>query len=159
MNVRVGQGYDVHRLVAGRHFVLGGVEIPYSHGPLGHSDGDVLLHALCDALLGALALGDIGSHFPDTDPAFAGADSAALVTRTVALVEARGWQIANVDTTVHAERPRIGPHVGAIRARIASLLRCGADLVSVKAKTNEGLGEIGRGEAIAATAIVLIARS
>jgi len=156
MNLRIGHGYDLHRLVAGRRFVLGGVEIPHTHGPLGHSDGDVVLHALCDALLGALALGDIGQHFPDTDPNFAGADSATLLARVIALVRARNFTVANVDVTVHAERPRIRPHVARMRARIAALLDCPNDAVSIKAKTNEGLGEIGRGEAIAATAVALL---
>lgn len=159
MNVRVGQGYDLHRLVEGRRFVLGGVEIPHSCGPLGHSDGDVVLHALCDALLGGLALGDIGSHFPDTDPAFAGADSATLVTHVVEMIRERRFRVGNVDITVHAERPRIGPHVDRIRDRICVLLGCSRDDVSIKAKTNEGIGEIGRGEAIAASVIVLLAGS
>lgn len=156
MKLRIGQGYDLHRLVAGRRFVVGGVEIPHSHGPLGHSDGDVVLHAICDALLGALALGDIGAHFPDTDPQFAGADSSALTVHVVGLVNARGYRVANVDVTIHTERPRIGPHRTRILAHVATLLGCDADAVSIKAKTNEGLGEIGRGEAIAATAIALL---
>ena len=159
MNLRIGQGHDLHRLVAGRRFVLGGIEIPHTHGPLGHSDGDVVLHAICDALLGALALGDIGAHFPDTDPRLAGADSALLVERVVELVGARGYRVVNVDVTVHAERPKIGPHAARIRARVAALLGCEEGAVSIKAKTNEGLGEIGRGEAIAATAVALVAAS
>lgn len=156
MTVRIGHGYDLHRLVPDRRCVLGGIEIPHTHGPLGHSDGDVVLHALCDALLGALALGDIGSHFPDSDPAFAAADSATLTARVVELVATRGYVVGNVDITVHAERPRIGPHAERMRMRIAELLRCAREDVSVKAKTNEGLGDIGRGEAIAATAVVVL---
>jgi 2-C-methyl-D-erythritol 2,4-cyclodiphosphate synthase len=157
MKLRIGQGYDLHRLVAGRSFVVGGVGIPHSHGPLGHSDGDVVLHAICDALLGALALGDIGAHFPDTDPQWAGADSSALTAHVVGLVKARGYRVVNVDVTVHAELPKIGPHGARIRSHVAGLLDCDVDAVSIKAKTNEGLGEIGRGEAIAATAIALLA--
>jgi len=155
---RIGQGYDLHRLVAGRRFMLGGIEIPHSHGPLGHSDGDVVLHALCDAFLGALALGDIGGMFPDTDPAFAGADSATLAATVVERVVSHGYVIGNVDVTIHAERPRIGPHVTRMRVRLAEILGCEVDAVSIKAKTNEGLGEIGRGEAIAATAVALLQR-
>lgn len=157
MKLRIGQGHDLHRLVPGRRFVVGGVEIAHSHGPLGHSDGDVLLHAVCDALLGALALGDIGAHFPDTDPRFAGADSSALTAHVVALVRERGFRVVNVDVTIHAERPKIGPHAARIRAHVAALLGCGEGDVSVKAKTGEGLGEIGRGEAVAASAVALLA--
>lgn len=157
MRLRVGQGYDLHRLVTGRRFVVGGVEIDHTHGPLGHSDGDVVLHALCDAMLGALALGDIGTYFPDTDPSLAGADSAELTRRVVGLVAGRGYCISNVDVTIHAERPRIGPHVESMRQRIAEIMGCDPGVVSIKAKTNEGLGEIGRGEAIAASAVALLA--
>lgn len=153
---RIGQGHDLHRLVAGRPFIVGGVEIPHDRGPLGHSDGDVVLHALCDAILGALALGDIGRHFPDTDPAWKGADSLRLLEHVASLMEQRGYAIGNVDVTIHAEKPRIGPHVEPMRRAIAKALACDAERVSIKAKTNEGLGEIGRGEAIAASAIALL---
>lgn len=136
--------------------VLGGVPIPNPKGPLGHSDGDVLLHALCDALLGAAALGDIGTHFPDTDPLWKGADSAALLTHVVGLVTGIGFTPVNVDATVVAEQPKVGPHREAIRARLADLLGLPLDAVSVKAKTSEGLGDIGRGDAIACHAVVLL---
>ena len=156
MPVRIGHGYDLHRLVAGRRFVLGGVEIEHSHGPLGHSDGDVLLHAACDALLGALALGDIGRHFPDSDPRWAGADSRRLLGAVVAMVHEQGYAVGNLDATVHAEQPRIGPHVDRIRAGLATLLDVDLGRVSIKAKTNEGLEAIGRGEAIAATVVATV---
>lgn len=156
MRLRIGHGYDLHRLVPDRPFVLGGVAIEHSHGPLGHSDGDVALHAICDALLGAAALGDIGSHFPDTDPRYAGADSGDLVRHVVSLVGNAGYRVGNIDVTVHAEKPKIGPHVARIRSRIAELSGCPLDAISLKAKTNERLGEIGRGEAIAATAVALL---
>lgn len=154
--LRIGQGYDLHRLVAGRRFVLGGKEIEHDRGPLGHSDGDVVLHALCDAILGALALGDIGSHFPDTDPRWKGADSRDLCRHVIDQMHERGYEVSNADVNVHTEEPKIGPHREAIRASVAELLSCPVDDVSLKAKTNEGLDAIGRGEAIAATAVVLL---
>ncbi len=154
--MRIGHGYDLHALAPGRRLVLGGVEIPHSHGPLAHSDGDVLLHALADALLGAAALGDIGEHFPDTDPAFAGADSRVLLQRVVALVRAAGYAVANVDATVLAQQPKLAPHRDAMRANIAADLGIAHDAVSVKATTTEQLGPVGRGEAIAAHAVCLL---
>ncbi|MBP7096185.1 MAG: 2-C-methyl-D-erythritol 2,4-cyclodiphosphate synthase [Spirochaetia bacterium] len=155
---RVGEGWDVHRLVEGRRLLLGGLEIPFERGELGHSDGDVLLHALIDALLGAAALGDIGAHFPPSDARWKDADSLLLLARTVALVAAEGWRIVNADCTVVLERPRLRPHVEAIRARVAAALGLEVGRVSVKAKTAEGLGPIGSGEAVEARAVVLIDR-
>ena len=155
---RVGEGWDVHRLVEGRRLLLGGLEIPFERGELGHSDGDVLLHALIDALLGAAALGDIGAHFPPSDARWKDADSLLLLARTVALVDAEGWRIVNADCTVVLERPRLRPHVEAIRARVAAALGLEVGRVSVKAKTAEGLGPIGSGEAVEARALVLIDR-
>lgn len=157
MKLRVGQGYDVHRLVAGRRLIIGGVEIPSERGLLGHSDADVLLHALCDALLGAAALGDIGRHFPDTDDRFAGADSRALLREVSRRVAAKGYRVVNVDSTVIAQRPKLAPHIDAMVANIAVDLGIDAGQVNVKAKTNEGIGHLGRGEGIAAQAIVLLA--
>ncbi len=155
-SMRIGQGHDLHRLVAGRRFIVGGVEIAHDRGPLGHSDGDVVLHALCDAILGALALGDIGRHFPDTDPTWKGVDSARLLEHVAGLMRQRGYQVGNVDVTIHAEKPRMAPHIEVMRQVIATAVGCDPERVSVKAKTNEGLGEIGRGEAIAASAIALL---
>ncbi|HPD14284.1 MAG TPA: 2-C-methyl-D-erythritol 2,4-cyclodiphosphate synthase [Planctomycetota bacterium] len=154
--MRVGLGYDIHRLVPGRPLRLGGVEIPSPVGLLGHSDGDALLHAVCDALLGAAALGDLGDHFPDTDPAFLGADSAHLLRQALAKVRAAGYQPANLDATVVAQQPRLGPHKAAIRQRLADLLALDPSLVSLKAKSNNGLDAVGQGLAIAAHAVVLI---
>jgi len=153
---RIGTGFDVHALVAGRRLILGGVEIPHSHGLEGHSDADVLLHAVADALLGALALGDLGHWFPPGDPHTAGADSADLLGQVVAEVSRRGWRAANLDCTVIAERPRLAPHVPAMRARLAQVLGVTLECVSVKATTSEGLGFTGRGEGIAAQAVVLL---
>lgn len=154
--MRIGHGYDLHALAAGRRLVLGGVEIAHHRGPIAHSDGDVLLHALADALLGAAALGDIGQHFPDNDPAYAGADSRALLRRVVALVRAAGYAVANVDVTVLAQRPKLAPHRDAMRANIAADLGLDIGAVSVKATTTEGLGVVGRQEAIAAHAVCLL---
>ena len=154
--MRIGHGYDLHALAPGRRLVLGGVHIPHSHGPIAHSDGDVLLHALADALLGAAALGDIGQHFPDTDPAFAGADSRALLRHVAALVRDAGYSVANVDATVLAQRPKLAPHRDAMRANIAADLGLDIGAVSVKATTTEGLGPVGRGEAISAHAVCLL---
>lgn len=153
---RVGIGFDVHRLIAGRPLVLGGVTIPFALGLEGHSDADVVLHAVMDALLGALALGDIGQHFPNTDPAFLGADSAGLARTVWSLVAARGWQIGNIDVMVLAEHPKISPYVPAMRAAMAALFECDSMQVSVKATTLEGMGFVGRKEGIAAQAMVLL---
>lgn len=154
--IRIGIGYDIHRLVKGRKLILGGVEIPFERGLMGHSDSDVLTHAVCDALLGAAALGDIGTHFPDTEPRWAGASSLDFLAHVVELLADRGYQVANVDATVMAERPKLKPHVTAIRERLASVLKVHLDQVSVKAKTGEGLESVGRGEAIAAQAVALL---
>ena len=154
--MRIGHGYDVHAFMAGEYVLVGGVRIPAQVGVRAHSDGDVALHALCDALLGAAALGDIGRHFPDDDPAWAGADSVGLLAEVVARVHAEGWFAVNADLTVIAEQPRIGPHVEAMRACIASALQISPAAVNVKATTHEGLGALGRGEGIAAHAVVLL---
>ncbi|ANX03067.1 2-C-methyl-D-erythritol 2,4-cyclodiphosphate synthase [Immundisolibacter cernigliae] len=157
--MRIGHGYDLHALAPGRRLVLGGVEIQHSHGPIAHSDGDVLLHALADALLGAAALGDIGQHFPDTDPAYAGADSRVLLRRVASLVREAGYGVLNIDATVLAQRPKLAPHRDAMRANIAADLGLDIGAVSVKATTTEGLGPVGRGEAISAHAVCLLARA
>lgn len=154
--MRIGQGYDVHALVADRRLIIGGVDIPYDKGLAGHSDADVLLHAVCDALLGAAALGDIGSHFPDSDARYRGADSRVLLREVGEKVRAAGWLIGNVDATIVAQAPRMAPHVAAMRENIASDLRIGVTAVSVKAKTTEKLGYIGAGEGIAAQAVALL---
>ena len=156
MNMRIGHGYDVHATTDGDHVMLGGVRIDAPFGLRAHSDGDVALHALCDALLGAAALGDIGRHFPDTEPAWAGAPGQKLLRRTVALVRDRGWVAVNADLTIIAERPRIGPHIDAMREGIAAELDLDRRAVNVKATTHEGIGGIGRGEGIAAHAVVLL---
>jgi len=158
LNIRVGQGYDVHQLVEGRKLILGGVDIPCDKGLLGHSDADALLHAITDALLGAAGLGDIGRHFPDTDPRYQGADSRVLLRDTVALLAKAGWQPVNVDSTLIAQRPKLAPHVPAMVANIAADLGLAPDCVNVKGKTNEKLGYLGRCEAIEAQAVVLIQR-
>lgn len=152
--VRVGIGTDLHRLAGGRRLVLGHVAIEHTHGPVAHSDGDVVLHAIVDALAGAAGLPDIGEMFPDTDPAWRGADSGTLLTATLARVAERGYQVVNVDATIHAQRPKLGPHKAAIRAEVARLLAVPLDAVSIKAKTGEGVDAVGREEAIACTAIV-----
>jgi len=157
-SMRVGEGWDVHALVAGRKLILGGVEIPYERGLLGHSDADALLHAITDALLGAAGLGDIGRHFPDTDARFKGADSSVLLAEAAARVRAQGWQIANVDSTIVAQAPKMAPHIAAMRERIAAALGLAADQVNVKAKTAEKMGPVGEGLSIEARAIVLLAR-
>ena len=154
--LRIGQGYDVHALVEGRPLILGGVAIPFDRGLAGHSDADALLHAITDALLGAAGLGDIGTHYPDTDPTHAGADSALLLADTVKTINAAGFSIVNIDTTVIAQRPRLGPHIAAMRLAIASACSISIEQVNVKAKTNEKLGYLGRNEAIEAQAVVLI---
>ncbi|TMS58725.1 2-C-methyl-D-erythritol 2,4-cyclodiphosphate synthase [Imbroritus primus] len=157
-DVRVGQGYDVHALVAGRPLILGGVTIPHDKGLLGHSDADALLHALTDALFGAAGLGDIGRHFPDTDPAFAGADSRVLLREAAARVRAAGYAIGNVDATVIAQAPKLAPHVNGMVENIAQDLGIAVERVNVKAKTNEKLGYLGRQEAIEAQAVALLLR-
>ena len=156
---RIGVGYDIHRLVKGRPLILGGIQVPHSKGLLGHSDGDVLLHAVADALLGACALGDIGRHFPDTDERFRGADSAGLLGRVLNLVSDTGWRPVNVDVNIIAQEPKFAPLIDEMRGRVASLLSLPMGAVSIKARTNEGLGAIGSGEAIAAQAAVLVASS
>ncbi len=158
MSFRVGQGFDVHRFAepsAGRPLVLMGIAVPHDRGLEGHSDADVMLHALMDALLGAAGLGDIGQHFPDTDPSYRGADSTVLLARVVALVRERGWSVANADVTLVGERPKLAPHRQAMRERIAPLLGIAADALNVKATTTEKLGFPGRGEGLAALAVVL----
>ena len=155
---RIGEGWDVHALVPGRPLVIGGVVIPHTHGLLGHSDADVLLHAITDALLGAAGLGDIGTHFPDTDAAFKGADSATLLTEAARRVRAAGWRIGNVDSTVIAQAPRLGPPRAAMVARSAAALGVDAAQVNVKAKTAEKLGPVGQGASIEARAVLLLLR-
>lgn len=154
--MRIGHGYDVHRFAEGRKLILGGAEIPFDRGLLGHSDADVLLHAICDALLGAAALGDIGAHFPDTDPRYAGIDSRLLLQKTAALLLENGWRVSNLDATVLAERPKLRPFIEAMRANIAADLALPLSAVSVKATTEEGLGFTGAMEGIAAHAVCLL---
>jgi 2-C-methyl-D-erythritol 2,4-cyclodiphosphate synthase len=154
--VRVGQGYDAHRFGADRPLVLGGVAVPHDQGLLAHSDGDVLVHALCDALLGAAALGDIGRHFPDTDPAYAAIDSRILLRRVMAALTDRGLRVLNADTTIVAQRPRLAAHLPAMQANLAQDLGVAVGQVNVKATTTEGMGFTGRGEGIAAYAVVLL---
>lgn len=156
--LRVGHGYDVHRLVEGRALILGGVTVPFDRGLLGHSDADVLTHAVMDALLGAAALGDIGKLFPDSDAAYAGADSIALLERVTALLREHGWQVGNVDATVVAQTPRLAPYVPEMRRRLAEAMGLDVDCVSVKATTEERLGFTGSGEGMAAHAVALIER-
>ncbi len=153
---RIGQGYDVHALVPGRKLILGGVEIPFEKGLLGHSDADALLHAITDALLGAAGLGDIGRHFPDTDPRYKGADSRVLLRDALTLVRQQGWELVNVDATLIAQQPRLSSHIPAMCALIAEDLGLAAGCVNVKGKTNEKLGYLGRNEAIEAQAVVLL---
>jgi 2-C-methyl-D-erythritol 2,4-cyclodiphosphate synthase len=154
--LRIGEGWDTHALVPGRKLVLGGVDIPYERGLLGHSDADALLHAITDALLGAAGLGDIGRHFPDTDERFRGADSIVLLTEAARRVREGGWQVANVDSTVIAQAPKLAPHIEAMRGRIANALGVAAAQVNVKAKTAELLGPVGMGQSIEARAVVLL---
>ena len=156
--IRIGQGYDVHRLVEGRKLILGGVEIPWEKGLLGHSDADVLIHAVMDALLGAAALGDIGAIFPDSDPKYEGADSVELLRKVNALLREKGWRLGNLDATVIAQRPRLAPHIPEMRRMIAEALSASIDDVSVKATTEEHLGFTGRGEGISAQAVALLLR-
>ena len=154
--MRIGQGFDVHRIVAGRKLIIGGVTIPFDKGLEGHSDADVLIHAVCDALLGAAALGDIGRHFPDTDPKYKNADSRALLREVASKVKQAGFSVANVDATIIAQAPKMAPRIPAMIANIAADLGIGSGQVNVKAKTAERLGAIGRGEGIAAEAIALL---
>ncbi|QNP40043.1 2-C-methyl-D-erythritol 2,4-cyclodiphosphate synthase [Lysobacter solisilvae (ex Woo and Kim 2020)] len=156
MNIRIGQGFDVHAFGDGDHVVLGGVRIAHDRGVLAHSDGDVVIHALCDAMLGALALGDIGQHFPPSDPQWKGADSRAFLRRCNELIGERGWRVGNADVTVVCERPKVGPHAPAMRGLLAGDLGIDIDAVSIKATTSEKLGFTGRGEGIAAQAVVLL---
>ena len=156
--LRVGHGYDVHRLVEGRALILGGVTVPFDRGLLGHSDADVLTHAVMDALLGAAALGDIGKLFPDSDAAYAGADSIALLERVTALLREHGWQVGNVDATVVAQAPKLAPYIPEMRRRLAKAMGLDVDCVSVKATTEERLGFTGSGEGMAAHAVALIER-
>jgi 2-C-methyl-D-erythritol 2,4-cyclodiphosphate synthase len=154
--IRSGIGYDLHRLAEGRKLILGGVEVPFTKGPMGHSDGDVLSHALCDALLGAGGLGDIGTHFPDSDPKWKGASSLLFLEQTSKLLDGRHLRISHVDAVVIAEQPKLGPHFPAMREALARALGVSAEQINLKAKTNEGVDAIGRGEAIAAHAIVTL---
>jgi 2-C-methyl-D-erythritol 2,4-cyclodiphosphate synthase len=153
---RIGEGWDTHALVQGRPLVLGGVEIPHTHGLLGHSDADALCHAITDALFGALALGDIGHHFPDTDERFKGADSLALLAEAARRVRGAGWHVGNVDGTIIAQAPKMAPHILAMRQRLSTALDVGLDQVSVKAKTAEKMGPVGEGKAIEARAVCLL---
>ena len=159
LEYRIGLGHDRHRLVAGRKLLLGGVEVPFELGLDGHSDADVLLHAITDALLGAAGLGDIGDWFPNTDPQWAGADSTVFLQAALSAVKERGWQVVNLDCTIHAERPKLSPHKAAIKNNVARLLGVLEDQVNVKAKTGEKVGSVGRLEAIDADAVVLLGRS
>ena len=154
--MRIGQGFDTHALVGGRELVIGGVRIPYEKGLAGHSDADVLIHAVCDALLGAAGLGDIGAHFPDTDARYKGIDSRKLLREVAQLLRQRKLRVANVDATIIAQAPRMAPHIAAMRANLASDLGIAPDAVNVKAKTTEQLGFVGRGEGIAAEAVALL---
>lgn len=154
--IRIGEGWDIHRLVTGRPLVLGGITVPHTHGLLGHSDADALLHAITDALLGAAALGDIGRHFPDTDERFRGADSGALLAEAARRVRAEGYEIGNIDSTVVAQAPKLAPHIPAMVERIAALLDLAVDQVNVKAKTAEKMGPVGQGEAVEARAVALL---
>jgi len=156
VGMRVGHGFDAHRLVEGRPFILGGVTIPHLTGPLGHSDADVLAHAISDALLGAAALGDLGAHFPDSDPQWKGADSMRLLAAVHELVGRRGWHIVNIDATIVVQQPKLAPHLPAMRERLAEVLALDIETISVKAKTSEGMGYTGDGSGIAAYAVALL---
>lgn len=159
MSIRIGQGFDVHQLVLGRPCIIGGVTIPFEKGLDGHSDADVLLHAICDALLGAAALGDIGKHFPSSDARYKGIDSRTLLQHVVALLQAKGYVVGNIDATVICEMPKLSPHTDAMRANIAADCKVTIDAINVKATTTEKLGFTGRGEGIAAEAVCLIQRA
>ena len=158
MSFRIGHGFDAHRLVAGRPFILGGITIPHETGPLGHSDADVLAHAICDALLGAAALGDLGGHFPDSDPQWKGADSMRLLAAVHELLARHGWSIGNIDATIVVQKPKLAPFIDDMRERLADVLELDFAAVSVKAKTSEGMGYTGDGSGIAAYAVALIDR-
>ena len=156
MNIRIGEGWDVHALVPGRKLILGGVEIPHTSGLMGHSDADVLLHAITDAVLGAAGLGDIGRHFPDTDAQYKGADSSVLLAEAMRRVREKGWELVNVDCTIVAQTPKLAPHMSAINASVAKALGVQPDQVNVKAKTAEKLGPVGMGQSMEARAVVLL---
>lgn len=158
VNLRIGNGYDIHQLVRDRPLILGGVKISHELGLLGHSDADVLTHAIMDAMLGALSLGDIGHYFPPTDPQWAGADSLMLLAQVNQLIHERGWQISNLDSVIVAERPKLKPHIQAMRDRLASVLKLAPDQIGIKATTNEKLGPVGREEGIAAYTVALLER-
>lgn len=158
MDIRIGHGYDVHRLTEGRELILGGVKIDWEKGLLGHSDADVLTHAIMDAILGALALGDIGKHFPDTDERYKGADSIALLREVIAIITAEGWRVSNIDSTVCAQAPKLSPHITAMREILAKTIGCDISQVSVKATTEEHLGFTGEGLGISATAVCLLTK-
>ncbi len=158
MPLRIGNGYDIHRLVGDRPLILGGVTIPHDLGLLGHSDADVLTHAIMDALLGALSLGDIGHYFPPSDPQWAGADSLKLLEQVDQLIHQKGWQIGNLDTVIVAERPKLKPHIATMRDRLAAVLHLNPDQIGIKATTNEKLGPVGREEGIAAYAVALLVK-
>jgi 2-C-methyl-D-erythritol 2,4-cyclodiphosphate synthase len=157
--IRIGNGYDIHRLVSDRALILGGVQIPHELGLLGHSDADVLTHAIMDAMLGALSLGDIGHYFPPSDPQWAGADSLVLLTQVHQLISDRGWQIGNIDSVVVAERPKLKPHIHNMRDKLAAILELEPNQIGIKATTNEKLGPVGREEGICAYAVVLLVAS
>lgn len=159
MNIRIGEGWDVHALVPGRQLILGGVVIPHTTGLLGHSDADVLLHAITDAVLGAAGLGDIGRHFPDTDTQFKGADSSVLLQEAMRRVRAQGWELVNVDSTIVSQAPKLAPHMAAINAGVAKALGVSLDQVNVKAKTAEKLGPVGMGQSIEARAVALLEKA
>ena len=158
-NSRIGHGYDVHKLEDGKKFVIGGIEIDHYKGAVGHSDADVVIHVICDALLGALSLGDIGKHFPDTDPLYKGIDSKKLLAHTWKLVKEKDYEVVNIDTTVCLQAPKLAPHVDSMRAVIAEILECEIDRVSVKATTTEKLGFVGTGEGISAHAVALLKKA
>ena len=159
MNIRIGEGWDVHALVPGRKLILGGVHIPHAAGLLGHSDADVLLHAITDAVLGAAGLGDIGRHFPDTDLQFKGADSGVLLAEAMRRVRAQGWELVNIDSTIVAQAPKLAPHMAAIQAGVARALGVAPDQVNVKAKTAEKLGPVGQGQSMEARAVALLRKA
>jgi len=159
MQIRVGFGFDVHQLTTDRDLWIGGVKIPYSKGALGHSDADVLLHAICDAILGALALGDIGIHFPDTDQSFKNIDSKILLAKTVELIRSKGWEISNIDSTLCLEKPKISPFIGEMNKAISTAAAINPDQISIKATTSEKMGYVGREEGVAAYAVALLTKS
>lgn len=159
MNIRIGNGYDIHQLEAGRPLILGGVTIPHDLGLLGHSDADVLTHAIMDALLGALGMGDIGHYFPPSDPQWKGADSLVLLEQVLSLIKSQGWSIGNIDSTVVAEQPKLKPHLKSMRSTLAKTMAIKPEQISIKATTNEKLGPVGRQEGICAYAVVLLVNS